>query len=322
MRFALDAALRGADGRAVSAAVQRLSAGYRSADPARLPLLDREIDVASYAAYRMPATYAAVRAVLAQLPPLRATSLLDVGGGTGAAAWAVAATADALTDITVIDRSPLALAFGARLAATATAPALRAARWLPLALDGPLPAADVITVSYLLGELSPAERADLIGVLAAADATVVVVEPGTPAGHRRVLAARDRLLGAGHQVIAPCPHGDRCPLADGDDWCHFAARLDRSAMHRRIKDADLGYEDEKFSYIVSSRDADAVAAGRHAAAAGRVIRHPQRRKGLVTLTVCEAGGDVTRRAVGRSRPDYRAVRGLRWGDPWPPADSP
>jgi len=313
LRAALDAALRGLDGRAISAAVQRLSTGYRSGDPAQLPRLDREIDVTAYAAYRMPATYAAVRAVLAQLPPLRVRSLLDLGGGTGAAAWAVAAVVERLTDVTVIDRSPTALAFGARLAAAAAAPALRAAHWRQLPLDAPLPAAELITAAYLLGELAPADRADLVDVLAATDATVVLVEPGTPAGYRCILDARDRLLAAGHGVIAPCPHSGRCPLAGGNDWCHFAARLDRSAVHRRVKEADLGYEDEKFSYVVTSR-------GAAAAATGRVLRHPLRRKGLITLAVCGAGGDVAQTAVGRSRPAYRAAREVRWGDRWPPGD--
>ncbi|MCI0389431.1 MAG: small ribosomal subunit Rsm22 family protein [Acidobacteria bacterium] len=35
-------------------------------------------------------------------------------------------------------------------------------------------------------------------------------------------------------------------MADGD-WRHFAARIERSSLHRRINGAELGYEDGKYS---------------------------------------------------------------------------
>ena len=105
-----------------------------------------------------------------------------------------------------------------------------------------------------------------------------MVERGTPAGFRGLLRARDTLVGAGFRVVAPCPHDQACPWADGRDWCHFAARVPRSARHRQVKGARLGWEDEKFSYLVAVRDG----AGRPH---GRIVRHPYQRKGLVELTV-------------------------------------
>jgi len=52
------------------------------------------------------------------------------------------------------------------------------------------------------------------------------------------------IVGADASMAAPCPAATPCPLA-APDWCHFAARVERSSMHRRVKDAELGYEDEK-----------------------------------------------------------------------------
>lgn len=314
LRSALDAALTGLDRRAATAAVARLVDGYRSADLDRTPRLASAVDVAAYAAYRMPATYAAVRAVLAQLPPLPATSLLDLGGGTGAAAWAVADVVPTVGTITVTDRSAAALDFGRRLARTSPSAALRSATWTQASVDGAAPGADLVTASYLLGELDEPARSTLVAALAAGPGTVLLVEPGTPAGYRRILTARDQLVAAGHRVVAPCPHSGVCPLAAGRDWCHFMTRLDRSALHRQVKGGDLGYEDEKFAYVVTARDGAATADG-------RVLRHPKWRKGLVELTVCQADGTVTGVAVGRSRPTYRAARATGWGDPWPPAAS-
>ena len=128
-----------------------------------------------------------------------------------------------------------------------------------------------------------------------------------------MLAARDGLLAAGLTVVAPCPHDAACPVA-GTDWCHFAARVNRTSRHRRLKSAELGHEDEKFSYVVAVRSTTP------AHAANRVIRHPLQRKGLVTLRLCTAEGGTAERPVPRSRrEDYRAARDTAWGDAWPPA---
>lgn len=117
----------------------------------------------------------------------------------------------------------------------------------------PLPRTDLVTVSYVLGELTAAARESLVTAAAeAAGGAVVVVEPGTPEGYARVIDARDRLIAAGLHVLAPCPHDGRCPVT-GDDWCHFAARVQRTALHRQVKGAVLPYEDEKFSYVAAAR---------------------------------------------------------------------
>ena len=37
------------------------------------------------------------------------------------------------------------------------------------------------------------------------------------------------------------------------DWCHFTQRLPRSRAHKQIKEADVPFEDEKFSYVALTR---------------------------------------------------------------------
>lgn len=319
------AALADVRGHDLAPAVRQLIADYRSGEVPRTPHL-AGTTVTAYAAYRMPATYAAVRAALAQVRVLRPRTMLDLGGGTGAAAWAAAATFPDLATITVTDQSSAALDLGRRLAGTSAAPALRSAQWRPVAL-GPasvVEPADLITSAYLLGELDPPTRDRIVGQLSQAARIAVVVEPGTPAGYRRVLAAREALIGAGFGVLAPCPHPRACPLPGTGDWCHFAARLDRSALHRQVKGAELGHEDEKFAYVIAARGgAGEVIAARDTGVdpvEGRVLRHPVTRKGLVTLTVCTRDGEAVRTPVPRSHPLYRAARDTRWGDPWPPVE--
>jgi ribosomal protein RSM22 (predicted rRNA methylase) len=308
LRTALAGSLTGAVGDA-----NRLIVRYREDRPADAPILRDDADVAAYAGYRMPATFAAVRAALsavaAAAPKFRPVSQVDLGGGTGAAVWAAASVWPSLHRATVLEQSPHAIAFGRALARRATAGAVRQATWERAdLLSTGAPEADLITVSYVLGELTPAARDDLVRRISG---TVVIVEPGTPAGHARILAARDLLFARGLRILAPCPHDLGCPLPAGSDWCHFAARVNRSALHRRLKDGALGHEDEKFSYVAA-----AATPGRPPA--GRILRHPLTRKGMVTLRLCAGDGGVRDIVVSKRHGDaYRAARDAAWGEAWP-----
>jgi ribosomal protein RSM22 (predicted rRNA methylase) len=302
----------------VTAAVSALIRRYRDGvDPATL-VLDSDLTVAAYAAYRMPATFAAVSAALTHAadlaPDFRPTSMVDVGGGTGTAVWAAERVWPSLTDVRVLERSAAAISLGRRLAAAATAPAIRSATWERALLGdrAVAPEADVVTMSYVLGELDERVRADVVDSLGRHAGVLVLVEPGTPAGYGRIVAARDQLIGRGMRVLAPCPHERACPIQRGRDWCHFSQRLNRTALHRRLKDATLGFEDEKYSYVAVTR-----AEWPHAD--NRVLRHPRKRKGLVALRLCAEGDGITDVNVTRRDPRaYRHARDVEWGDAWPP----
>ncbi len=166
--------------------------------------------------------------------------------------------------------------------------------WRRAALQTPLawPPHDLVVLSYVIGELVPETlRAVVLRAAQAAKRAIAIVEPGTPRGYHRVLAARDILIAAGFRVLAPCPHDHPCPLRGTPDWCHFAARLARSRLHRQLKGGDLGWEDEKFSYVIAGPQALEP----HPASAepspppvveARVIRHPIKGTGHVTMTLC------------------------------------
>jgi ribosomal protein RSM22 (predicted rRNA methylase) len=98
------------------------------------------------------------------------------------------------------------------------------------------------------------------------------------------------------------------------DWCHFAARVSRSSLHRQVKGGSLPYEDEKFSYVAAARFPAAPAAS-------RIVRHPQIRKGQVLLDLCTAEDGLRRETVTKRHGDaYRAARDADWGDAWPPGE--
>ncbi|MEZ3182149.1 small ribosomal subunit Rsm22 family protein [Streptomyces pimonensis] len=316
LRSALAGLLDGLPARQAAQAVERLIATYRGATPTEAPILRDRADVAAYAAYRMPATFEAVRSALEAfadaVPGWAPGGHVDVGGGTGAAAWAASATWGGERPVTVLDWAEPALALGRELAAAH--PALRHTRWHRSRIGSALTieSTDLVTVSYVLNELTAPDRAALVDAAAAAAQAVVIVEPGTPDGYARVIEARDRLVSAGFHVAAPCPHSAACPIAPGTDWCHFSARVSRSSLHRQIKGGSLAYEDEKFSYVAATRLPVAPAPA-------RVVRKPQIRKGQVLLDLCEKDPALRRTTVAKRHGDlYRAARDTDWGDPWPP----
>jgi ribosomal protein RSM22 (predicted rRNA methylase) len=346
---AIQAGLAGSGIPSLSAGVQRLMTSYRSGDVPDAPVMGAKSDAAAYAAYRMPATATAtgqaVRELRRALPGWMPVTHLDFAAGTGATAWAVADELPSITSMTLLEQSAEAISLGKAILGAASAPSLRTASWRSwrLAADagrpggknavasgpggggaprgrsaGRLPAADLATAAYVLGELSPAQQLALVALAVSAAPVVLIVEPGTPAGHRRILAARAQLIAAGYVVAAPCPHQLDCPLAVEGDWCHFGARLQRSAVHRQAKGVQLSYEDEKYSYVAAVSAASGLQVQ---AAPGRVVRRPQQRKGLVMLDLCLPDGSSRRELVSKGKSDvYRDARKIAWGDRWPTAD--
>ncbi|MER6203496.1 small ribosomal subunit Rsm22 family protein [Streptomyces sp. NPDC001586] len=322
LRHTLGGLLDGLPPKQAAAAVERLIASYRGQTPTDAPVLRDRSDVAAYAAYRMPATFEAVRAALDGLaeaaPDWAPGSHVDVGGGTGAATWAVDATWDGPRQTTVLDWAEPALQLGQELARASASPVLRAADWRRAVIGSglSLPDADLVTVSYVLGELTPQARTAVVAEAARAGQAVVLIEPGTPEGYLRIREARDQLIAAGLRVAAPCPHDGTCPIEVGQDWCHFSARVSRSSLHRKVKGGSLPYEDEKFSYVAATRFPVEPAAS-------RITRRPQIRKGLVLLELCGPqdgeGAGLTRVNVTKRHGDlYKAARDADWGQAWPP----
>jgi len=300
---------------ATDRAADALSRRYREGGAAA-PVATSAADVVAYAAARLPATYAAAAAAMAQVrerrPGWRPRSLLDLGAGPAGAAWAAAETWPSLERVTAVEAVPEMAALGRALAAEAEHPAVRAAAYdqRDLRAAESLPEHDLVVLSYVLGELPPASRDDVVSrAWEAARDVLLVVEPGTPAGYATAVEARAALVARGGRTIGPCPHDAPCPMGGGD-WCHFAVRLPRSAAHRAAKGGALGHEDEKFSWAALSRDAPPPAEA-------RILRHPQVRGGHVRLELCTDGGLRSAVVSKRDREPYRRARRAAWGETFP-----
>lgn len=290
-------------------AATELSARYRSGTTAGR-FADGDTIRAAYLATRMPATFAVLSAVFDQLRGLSPKSLLDLGSGPGTALWAAAEAFDRLESATLFDNDPDMLRIGKNLVSGETALPFAAARWVAADLrNAPLDPHDLVVCSYSLGELG-AQAAGEVAQRAwdSAREALIVIEPGTIKGFTLIRLLRGMLIASGAHLAAPCPHDDECPIRDGD-WCHFAARIERTSMHRYLKTGAKGHEDEKFSYLIAIKSP----APRPAA---RILRHPRHYSGFVRLKLCGTGGieDMT---ITRSQKDlWRKARKAKWGDEW------
>lgn len=299
-------------------AANELSQRYRSPDRDKCAsFMTSEAHRLAYLAVRMPATFAVVRRVLLEIkqlmPDLQVDSLLDIGAGPGTATWAASAVFPKLTKAALLEKDSDLLEIGRRLMSHASQPVLQSAKWqqadLQQAFD--LPKHDLVLISYVVGEISPESLTALIAQSwASSNQLIAVIEPGTPHGFECIRRVRDQLIQQGAFLVAPCPHAGRCPMEKGD-WCHFAERLERSALHMSTKDVSVGYEDEKFSYIVAAKSYVNLPEA-------RILRHPQKRSGHISFNLCTEPG-LEQRVISRRHGDlYKQARKLEWGDVLPP----
>jgi len=293
-------------------AAEQLSQRYRGEVRDGRLHLSNDLATSAYLATRLPATYAAIRASMAAIADIRDAwepkTLLDVGAGPGSVFWAACDQWPSITHATMVEACDPIRRVGEQLAQHAKP---QHATWIAADIQRGLPdlqRADLVTLSYVLGELTPAAIDPLIERLwASSRDTFLVVEPGTPAGWQRILLVRNRLIALGAHILAPCPHAERCPLTT-PDWCHFSRRVARSRVHKLAKDADVPWEDEKFIYLAASRSPGIVPAA-------RVLAPPRAGSGTVRLKLCTRTGQLEERLVTKRQGDaYKIARRVDWGD--------
>jgi ribosomal protein RSM22 (predicted rRNA methylase) len=308
LRAALEARLQGVSRNAAAERAAAISRTYR--DGGGSTVITSEADALAYALARMPATYAADIASLNALRDIRAdfapTSLLDVGAGPGTATWAAAEAFPSLQSFTLLDANDALRKLALDLAGDSRRE-IAYQRGEARALLAKAETTDLVVASYVIGEMSEAERTSLAALMwEKTRDTLLVIEPGTPAGYARIMALRGLLIAAGAHVAAPCPHDGPCPLAP-PDWCHFAQRLQRSRAHKQVKGAEVPFEDEKFAYVALTR---AAIPRPHS----RVLAQPAVGKVEVIAKLCTPDGLEMARVPRRDKAGYAEARRWRWGD--------
>lgn len=327
LKIAAETLIEGYKPQQLKRTAQELSERYRNESGSGKKLLTEDLEASVYSLVRMPATYGAVASAINYAmeyysgePP---RTLLDVGAGTGAASWAICNNLN-LEHITCLERETAMRKVGARLMQEGDS-VLQNADWISADLTAfapegtksennskneTLPNADLVVASYVLNEMGETERRKvLLNLWKAANKLLLIVEPGSMKGAQVIADIRKQLLAEGAHIVAPCPHEGECRLAV-NDWCHFSCRVQRSKLHKELKEGDVPYEDEKFSFIAFVRDkADCPNVTK-----ARIIRHPYIEKGLVKLELCSVNQNSEVTIRKRDGEAFKYARKAKHGD--------
>ena len=322
LKNASEKLIEGMNINAMSQSARELSRRYMEESGQGKSLLNIDEEAAVYSLMRMPATVSAVSFALekvCEMSDFVPRSLLDAGAGTGGATFA-ANEFFALDSITCLEREPAMENIGKKLFSFGEDKAIREARYIRADLveeatkandNSKKYVSDLVISSYVLNEMSMEDRMKVVKWLwDNTEKMLVIIEPGTPVGFANIRRIRDFLMEQGAYVCAPCPHMENCPVT-GDDWCHFTVRVQRGKIHKMLKNADVPYEDEKFSYIAFSREPLKMDK------CGRIMRHPITLKGRVELSLCTSDGIYTKTVTKKDNEAYKCAKKADCGDIYP-----
>ena len=264
---------------------KEISKKYRENDNDGKRLVTKKDEAIAYALSRMPATYEAVSSTVNKVienNEFEINTVLDVGAGTGAASWAIY---DILGEknFCLFEREDSMRQIGQTLMKESEF--LKKAKWqkFDIIKDSISDTYDLVIVSYMINELPKNEIEKILEKLwNATNKILLILEPGTPKGFSNISSIRKYLLNKDASIIAPCTHEGECKI-NKDDWCHFTCRVQRSKVHKKLKDGQSPYEDEKFSYIAFSKD-------NNKKVDNRILRHPIINKGFVEFKLCTKEG--------------------------------
>lgn len=266
-------------------------------------IFSKDLETATYLAVRFPATFAAVEFVLKELQKKGAKpkTLLDLGSGPAVATLAAKSVFHTIESAILFEREKKAIDLGTKLLDDLKS------NWhhIDLSKISQFPKADLSIFSYSLSEIEKIEP--LLENAFESTSTLVLIEPGTPFGYQKIIQARNFLLQKGAHILAPCPHEKQCPL-QSNNWCHFSVRLNRSKWHQQVKGAFKGFEDEKLSYLIVSKEAIPIENS-------RILRPPKKGTGHVVLDLCtKEGKEEVKTVTKKDKEEYKQARKASWGD--------
>ena len=118
---------------------------------------------------------------------------------------------------------------------------------------------------------------------------------------------RDYLLSKGLNIVLPCPHSLKCGL--DNDYCNFSVRVNRTRVAKQVKNATLGYEDEKYFYLIFSKT------DKFETCNSTVIRRPVFRKSCVDLKLCNSDGCISNVTITKkNKSTYSKAKHIKHGD--------
>jgi len=160
----------------------------------------------------------------------------------------------------------------------------------------------VVFASYFINEIKDKDAA-LKKLFDLAEQYVFIIEPGTPNGFKNITEAKKLANQLGWYPLLPCASIE-CNLRVGD-WCHFSIRVPRTKLHTNLKNATLPYEDEKFCYVIFSKQETELYNN------NIIIKRPIKKSGHTIFDICSKQG------IQRIVRTDKLSKKLHWGDQIP-----
>lgn len=291
---------------------KNLSATYRSEKINSANVVNSTNKALSYVSSRMQETSVIIDDVLNKLNSLVdlsgcVFSALDFGSGTGSALWALENFVKNIPVVAVEREMQM----------------LNCAQELCKDLDlnitylnddvfsnkvKCMPQSDLVIESFMLNEMTQQDSQKALDLMIEKSKNfIVLIEPGTPNSYKKMMETKKYVLSKGLKIVLPCPHGQECGLKE--DYCNFSVRVNRTKTSMQIKNATLGYEDEKYFYLIFSKNQ----IGR--AHKNIIIRRPQIRKSCIDLKLCCNDTMIQNKTVTKKDKDnYHKAKHLKHGD--------
>lgn len=167
---------------------------------------------------------------------------------------------------------------------------------------------DLVIESFMLNEMTEKDVVKALDLMMdKCNKYILLVEPGTPKSYQKMMKIRDYVLSKNLKVLLPCMHSEKCPL--NNDYCNFSVRLNRSKSLKDIKGGELGYEDEKYFYLLFSKENNSINVN------NMVVRKPIIRKSCIDLKLCNSSGKVNNITITKKdKENYIKAKKLKHGD--------
>ena len=291
-------------------------------------MLNKDDEAIAYAITRMPATYGATKTACSQIVEIlnliknekmnlnNFKTLIDIGAGTGAATLAINEFFN-LEKITCFEREEAMIKLGKTLLAASSYQGIKNTNWIKLDLNNLLEkevefneSADIVISSYMLNEFAEEKLLRIVEKMwKMTGKLLIIVDPGTPKDHKRLLKIKDCLSELGGNILAPCTCDKECGLPE-TDWCHFSCRIERTKLQKEAKMANVPYEDEKFTYLAVLKFNENIDFGNFS----RIIRHPVIRNNMVEVKLCSKCGITNKIFTKKDKELYKIIRKSKVGD--------
>lgn len=287
----------------------KISKRYMSEKDGKV-LLNKDNEAIAYSIARMPATFSAVSNAYSHVIEIMGKdfkTMTDIGTGTGSATMAISSFQD-FDKITCIEREESMIKIAKTLFEASNNELLKNVNWIKQDIKDLKDdlKSDLVVASYVLNEVSAENLNKFLDLLwSITNKALLIVDPGTPEDYKRMMKIKKYLIEKGAYIVAPCTSPEECELKN--DWCNFTCRVERTKLHKDIKNGGAPYEDEKFTYLVFTRN-------KYGLPNARIIRHPTIKPNLITLRLCENGEVVDRTYTKKDKDIYKKIKKLKAGD--------